>query len=348
MRLQQIRDWLGGQAFSDLSQHRIAGGLPMHWSRLPDLIPAALIALLTPLTGIHDAELTAVIVWPGLLFAAVLYLTARLARALGVPGGTAMLVAAIAYPATGLFLPGRIDHHGLQMALLLAVLLALLGPASRKRGAAAGIAAVASLIVGLETAPLIAAAFAVAAIRWTRGDDIDGLALGFGGSLALGVLILRPRAFDWPACDGFTATAFHAELIAALSLAALAAVGRLVAIPRAVMLAGVASTAAFALVFAAPACLSPYGGVDPWLSRVWLTHVAEAQPLFAAPFAVAVGQAGLALVGLAATGWRAWRDRSHGWIASVRHAGRRASPCRWHNSARSMPPHCCRRRVWPR
>ena len=32
MRLQQIRDWLAGQRFSDVSQHRLgAGGLAMHW-----------------------------------------------------------------------------------------------------------------------------------------------------------------------------------------------------------------------------------------------------------------------------------------------------------------------------
>src|SRR4051812_32234181 len=57
VRLQQIRDWLGGQAFGDLAQHRLgaAPGLEMHWSRLPDLIPGALIALLSPLLGAHDA-----------------------------------------------------------------------------------------------------------------------------------------------------------------------------------------------------------------------------------------------------------------------------------------------------
>ena len=40
MRLQQIRDWLGGQAFADLTQYRLgADGVAMHWSRLADLVP---------------------------------------------------------------------------------------------------------------------------------------------------------------------------------------------------------------------------------------------------------------------------------------------------------------------
>ncbi|HWU96364.1 MAG TPA: hypothetical protein VN029_12260, partial [Sphingomonas sp.] len=41
VRLQQIRDWLAGQHFADLAQHRLgaAPGLEMHWSRLADLVP---------------------------------------------------------------------------------------------------------------------------------------------------------------------------------------------------------------------------------------------------------------------------------------------------------------------
>jgi hypothetical protein len=49
VRLQQWRDWLDGGAFADLTQRRIGAGTAMHWSRLPDLAPVALIWLLTPL-----------------------------------------------------------------------------------------------------------------------------------------------------------------------------------------------------------------------------------------------------------------------------------------------------------
>src|SRR3954451_11239769 len=50
MRLQQIRDWIAGQSFTDMSQHRlgVAPGMPIHWSRLADLVPAAIIALSSP------------------------------------------------------------------------------------------------------------------------------------------------------------------------------------------------------------------------------------------------------------------------------------------------------------
>ena len=124
----------------------------MHWSRLPDLVPGGLIALLAPLAGRHAAVLTAVILWPAALFATALFLTRRVAHALGAPPATAMLVAAIGYPATGLYLPGRIDHHGLQLTLLLGILLTSLLPPTRGRSLAAGSAAAASLVIGLETA----------------------------------------------------------------------------------------------------------------------------------------------------------------------------------------------------
>ncbi|MGC8064198.1 hypothetical protein, partial [Salmonella enterica] len=89
----------------------------MHWSRLPDLLPATFIVSLTPVVGRHWAELVAVIAWPTLLFAGALCLTTRIARVLGgqAIARTAAVVAAVAFPATTIFVPGRVDHHGLQV-----------------------------------------------------------------------------------------------------------------------------------------------------------------------------------------------------------------------------------------
>src|SRR4051812_50152911 len=36
MRLAQMRDWLSGQGWYDLSQQRVSGGYESHWSRLID------------------------------------------------------------------------------------------------------------------------------------------------------------------------------------------------------------------------------------------------------------------------------------------------------------------------
>ena len=98
----------------------------------------------------------AIIAWPMLLFASALALVARIARILGAPGPLAAVLVALDYPVTTLFMPGRIDHHGLQMVLLLVVVRAAVGGGSLAAGAAAGIATAASLVIGVETAPLLA------------------------------------------------------------------------------------------------------------------------------------------------------------------------------------------------
>lgn len=320
VRLQQIRDWLGGQAFGDLAQHRLGpGGLEMHWSRLPDLVPAAIIALLTPLTGAHGAELVAVIVWPALLFVAALALTGSIARSLGTSAPTAIVVAALAYPASALFLPGRIDHHGLQLVLLLGLVLALLGPASARKGAAAGLASVASLVIGMEMAPLLAAGGIVLVARWIVDGERARL-MGYGVALSAGLgvaaLLLRTSGWGYPACDGFAAPLWRAAQIGALAPLVLALVSPWLANLRtrlvmAGLLGAVACAAALSL---SPACLRPYGGVDPVLTRIWLANVAEAQPLLAAPLAHAIGYAGLLIAGLCVTVWMWRRSARPEWL----------------------------------
>ncbi|TGX52614.1 hypothetical protein E5A73_13235 [Sphingomonas gei] len=323
VRLQQIRDWLGGQAFGYLAQHRLGAqpGLEMHWSRLPDLVPGALIALLSPLVGAHAAELTAVILWPALLFAAALMLVAGIARTLGTSGPLAALVAALAYPATTLFMPGRIDHHGLQMVLLLVVARTAIGRGTLVAGAAAGIASAASLVIGIETAPLLAVGGAAIVVRWALDGRegqarLAGYAVALVLALAAASALLRTSGWNWPGCDGFTAELWRAAQLAALAPLALVAFGFAAESSKArgiavLVAASVAIVGALAL---SPGCLRPYRQVDPLLARLWLANVAEAQPLFGAPLAHAIGYAGSMLVGIAAAGW-AWRGTREGrWL----------------------------------
>ena len=325
MRLQQIRDWIAGQHFTDLSQHRLgeAPGLAMHWSRLPDLVPAAIITLLTPLLGTYQAELTAVIAWPTMLFAAALFLVIRIARSIGGAGiaRTALIVAAIAYPATTIFLPGRIDHHGLQVVLLLMVTLALFSPPTLGHGLIAGLAAAASVVIGMETAPLLAAAGLAMAIEWLFARHADDRMMGFGIGLATGLLgasiIFRTDQWGYAACDSFTATAWRGAVIAAFAPMLLALVARDVTGPamRALLAALVAGVIGGIVIMVAPQCVAPYGIVDPVLARLWLGKVGEAQPLFAAAPGVAIGYAGVMVAGVAATAWRLQVTRDKRWIA---------------------------------
>lgn len=326
MRLAQIRDWLGGQGFFDLTQYRLGPyGLAMHWSRLPDLVPAALIGGLTPLLGAHAATVAAVIAWPAMLFVGYLFLSARIARMLS--GGSeppvAIVVAALAYPAISLFIPGRIDHHGLQMLLLLAVVAGLVDGPSIRSGAVAGLASALSMIVGLETAPAIVAAMAALLILWTLGGRPEAArTVGYGGgllvALAAGMLLFRPQVFPADRCDSFTPGVAYALGIAGLIWVALGALTPALADWRRQLAAGVLLGAAgLGLVFLfAPACLaSPYGQIDPLLAQIWLANVGEAGGVVAQHPGTLIAYLGLPIVAFFATGVFLRREPEHraGW-----------------------------------
>lgn len=324
MRLQQIRDWLAGQDFTDLTQHRLgaAPGLAMHWSRIADLVPGGIITALSPRLGQHHAELIAVIAWPGMLLAAALMLTASIARRADPHGEplTAIIIAAIAYPATTIFAPGRIDHHGLQIVLLLVAVRALIARPGLTSGLAIGVATALSLMIGLETAPMLLAMALIVWIGWlTPAPDTDRRLLGYGLSLgfalAFGALAFGGSGWRYPACDGFTERAWMLAQGGSFAAIGLAFVGRAMpAKPPRVALSAVAGAALVALLFPTiSACANPYGSVDPMLAQLWLDNVGEAQGLFAASPATAIGYAGVMVAGLAVTFWLWLRSGGTAW-----------------------------------
>jgi len=301
VRLAQIRDWLAGQRFADLTQARLGGpdGVALHWSRLPDLVPAAVIALATPLIGTARAEMLALVLWPELLFFAHLLIAAALARRLGGAGTmpVAVALAALAYPAITAFLPGRIDHHGLQIVLVELMLLAAIDGKWIRAGLAAGI----SQIVGLETAPALLAANAALLALWIRGDRNPGpFGAGLIAAAGIGYALFRPMPWASGWCDGFAPGVFAMLLTGGGAwLIAGAAASRLPdwrwrsgAAAALILLALIAAGAA------APECLgSPYGPGDPLLDQIWPAGIGEAGGAFAAP-AAALAELGLGLAAL--------------------------------------------------
>lgn len=310
MRLQQIRDWIAGQSFADVSQHRLAGGLAMHWSRIGDLVPAAIILILRPFSGTMGAEIAAVILWPLMQFAVLLALVRDLARYVA-PGAcaTALVLAALAYPASSLFLPGRIDHHALQLLLVLIQVRALVAAPGYASGAVAGAAVAIGAAIGLETAPFACVSGTLIVVGRLRGEN-GARQTGFGLAVAAGLILLTPIAARGDACD----TVWPLLPLGAGVGLVLAALGRIDRY-RLVLLGASASAL---MVLGWPAMVAcgagPYAGVDPLVARLWLHHVGEAQPLFGAPLASAVGYAGLLLVGVAATIRLAWRCGGGWWV----------------------------------
>lgn len=326
MRLVQVRDWLAGQATNDWTQYRVAppAGALMHWSRVNDVGIAGLILLGQMFGSRHAAEVAAVIIYPATLFAAHLYLTARIARRIwgGQAAVIAMLLGAFAYPGVLVFVPGRIDHHALQVVLIeTAILAATIYPTIRS-GAVVGIALAISLVIGLETLPQAVALTGMLAIAWIVGGDggerarLLGVAGGLAVPTAMFCLFLRPTLWSRDLCDAFTPASSSAVFAGAAALAMLSAATPRLGGWRTRMAAGGALGLVVAGVIARayPACLlGPYGRVHPFLQREFMSHIGEANGLFAQSDPLKwLALGGLMLVAVLAAFWTI-RTRPAAW-----------------------------------
>lgn len=322
-RLQQVRDWLGGQAWGDLVQHRLSDGIngSFHWSRIADLGVAGWLMA----TG--GNTLAAVILWPATLFVLFIAAAAHLAMRVGGRdcGFPAMIVAAFAFPAITMFVPGRIDHHGLQILLTLLLADAAVRPPSLRSGTIAGLATAASLAIGLETAPLIVGVMVVLAVIWLIDGDVERRrTLAFGLTLGAATLawriLARPQLWSPTWCDGFTPASFDATMIAAALFIILGAVAsRIFGSKLASRLAIGLVTGLVALGLAyhtSSVCLAgPYGPTDPVLRRLWLDHIIEVRGLFAGRGPqIPLGFGALPILCVVAAAWLAWRTRQRHWL----------------------------------
>jgi len=298
MRLLQIRAFLDGQAWHDLMQARLgADGLFYHWSRLADLPVAAIAFLLKPFLGLEPALSLAVIAAPLLLmlglFAAVCSLAGRLA-ADGRAGWIAGALLLTAYYAIAQFLPGRIDHHGLQILFaagsLLGVVLSIRRPAWALASAAcAGLA----IALGVEGVPYAVAAAAALALRALSGEARDGAALTyFGAGLSAALVVFYGRSGVWLTPYAQSCVAFSSVYLSAGTMLAAGCAACGLAFPRLsdVRLrllagAGVSAAAGAAFLWLYPTCpaiaWSPEGrglaenGLDAELAALWLGWVRE-------------------------------------------------------------------------
>ncbi|WP_353643898.1 GtrA family protein [Mesorhizobium sp. WSM2239] len=296
MRLVQVRDLIGGQGWFDLNQYRMGpeGGFVMHWSRLVDAPIAAIILAASPLAGgMAAAETVAQILWPALLFCLTLFFLVRIARLFG--GEPAVLpsvvIGAAALHFIGVFAPGALDHHNIQLMLTAASLCLLVeAPGARLAATVSGACAALMLAVGMEAAPYVAVIGLCMAGLFLFGDKGDAtiardFGFGFAGIAALAFFVtVPPSGWAVAQCDAFSVVQFAVAALAGIGLAGIASIGaasrtrnrRLIGLG----LLGLAVGAAVLLLF--PQCLAdPYSMVDERLRKDWLDHVSEAKPLLA-------------------------------------------------------------------
>ena len=331
MRLVSVRDLLAGQSWFDLTQGRLGleGGFEMHWSRLIDAPIAGLVLFFDLFTDRLQAEILAITIWPLLMLAAVVALVSRIGTALGGPvaGPVSGALVAGMFWGDARFLPGAIDHHNAQVALLLLLLWGVIDRRDQPLlPVAAGLALAASLAIGVETLPLLAlCTFGMAGVWLIHGSVERGAVLRFAVGAVGGLALLFPALAPASAYAGGYCDALSIDLalpvalgVGAMALAAASVSDRPLKTRAGVLLGLFAAVGALTLA-ATPACLSePYGALDPYLDARWMAFVREARSLAdlfasgAEPFLFGYYLLGLVTLGLALS--FAWRQRSGAWL----------------------------------
>ncbi|WP_208353661.1 hypothetical protein [Pseudaestuariivita rosea] len=290
MRLVQVRDWLNGKSWFDVSHDRLGvDGTTLHWSRLVDIPIAGLILFFGVFLSPEYAELSAVAAWPLILTFIAIGLISKIGRLLGgwQTAIAAIYLGAILINAGGKFDTGSLDHHNVQVVLCLGCLAAALSSQqSLLVGIIGGVLAALSLVVGLEALLYIAIFCFAAAIRWLWFDaDRKITTMGFSGAFCLTMIlsyvVFQPTAGN----SGFRCDALDIEL---LILSATGSFGLFLVTVlfsnqsravRTLSLIGLAAAILVVALFYAPACLSnPLSQIYPDVQEHWLGEIGEAQP----------------------------------------------------------------------
>jgi hypothetical protein len=293
MRLVEVRGFLAGQGWFDLTEMRLEPplGYESHWSRLIDAGLAGLFLLFKPFAGVALAERLMRTIWPLLWLMPAMLGAALIAWRLA--GREAALVAlvltVIGLPALQQFKPGSIDHHNVQIALsVLTVAAAVWSDRLRWAAQAAGGLTGLALAIGLECLPYLAVCGAAFAIRYVldRGsaDALRDYGLWLAGSTAAAFLVsVGPEHWTRSVCD---AIAINLALPIVLAGSVFSLAGRFKTDTRIwsrcglVAVAGLLAATVFLML--EPRCLAgPFALMDPAVRPIWLARVHEMQPLVA-------------------------------------------------------------------
>lgn len=290
LRLVQVRDFLAGQSWFDVSQHRInppTGG-PMHWSRLVDLPLAAIILLLRPLLGQALAEGIACAIVPLLTLGAIAFgLFAALRRLTG--NATALLAVVLmgtSFPILVQLTPMRIDHHGWQIAMAIGLLGGMLHRDPRTGGWIMGAAIALWLHISSEGLPYAALAGGLLALRYAARASEWPRLIRYAGTMAGGSVLLLLLTHGWREslishCDAMSPVYLGPILL----LVPILLLGRAIAgdgsplrrlLP--VLVAGGCAAALFAMR-GGPCLAGPFRTLDPIVYDLWYLGVLEGLPI---------------------------------------------------------------------
>lgn len=293
MRLVQAIDLFNGQDWFDTTQHRDNApfGAPMHWSRLIDAPLALLTAMVWPFAQ-DAAPYWAAFAWPLLVLLVVVALVAELSERIG---GRASRLPALGLLALTLsvyteFVPGRVDHHNVQTALTLGMILAtLLGRHQTGWAVAAGALAATGLAIGTEVLPSVAVVLVCFGLYWVVDPDqgrrpLLAVAASFPAALLVHLLISTPMSSVLlAACDALSISYVVAGTLFGVAILTAVAVAPLLGGPwqRFVALGTLAIVAVALCLWIFPECMGgPYGNLDADVASILMPEIGEAQPVW--------------------------------------------------------------------
>jgi hypothetical protein len=316
MRLLEVRDWLAGQSWWDITQYRmnLPSGGKMHWSRLVDVPIAGVILMLRPIFGPMLAEHIAMVAVPLLTYGIVLGLYAATTRRIF--GRVVAIVAAFLFitimPAILQVRPMRIDHHGWQLVLFFWASVNLFGDRSTVRAPALIGGALALWIeISVEGLPFAIIIMSILGLRWLLANqDMDRKADNYGFPVALISLALT-SALCFCSTEGSLSSGNYCDSLSPFHVAIFFVVAGIVAFGTAVKLRMTGKwavvvavlTASFAglagillALHVAPQCAGDaFSQLDPLVRQYWFDRVPEGLPLWTVPLEFAIQSiAGLA------------------------------------------------------
>jgi hypothetical protein len=300
LRLVQVRDWMAGQSWWDITQYRMnpPHGGPMHWSRLIDIPISGLILFFGIFAQRETAELMASAVLPLLTLGAAMWAYARLGRRL-FGAGAGLLAAAMLItiaPVMSQLVPMRIDHHGWQIVLFFTSLAALFDRESPHRaGIILGLSCALWMEISIEGLPFAVLLIGILALRWISPwprHDYPHPDVAFAWStlsIAGGSAFFYAVTESWAApqyCDSLSP--FHVATLTAIALVITggiyAAKARTTELrwPLKFAICAVGGAAGLATLFMiAPQCGGDaFGALDPLVRDYWFNRVPEGLPLW--------------------------------------------------------------------
>ena len=320
MRLLEVRDWLNGQSWFDVTQYRLdpPAGFAMHWSRLVDMPIALLLTIFKPWLGQRAAETIACAAVPMVTLTIVTLLVSAIARRL-FGTAAALLAALFCFLNAGTFSaiwPMRIDHHGWEATFGLGIVFFLLRRRDAASAALAGLCAACWTHISLEGIAFTAGAACWLGLRWLIAPEAEGRRLpAFLGALAaagLGLFLTTHHLalLGRNVCDAISPVHIVVFALAAALTAVAGLAGRAALPVRLLALAGAAGACGALYRFWTPQCLAgPFAMLTPLSYRIWYLNVHEGLPIWHNGLSEMIFWIVGPLIGLAGGLWAAFRAR---------------------------------------